>query len=204
MKKTAYIASLWFSIFCFGQSPVIDLLDNDGAAIPNAYYKDINNSLNPFEGTFVYTNGNSQLTIQLVKKVQQYNGSYYEDLLIGEYRYIKNEVEIINTLSGIDQNYINQSKHEISGNMIIDNNDFVMWKCPTCSPNEKRIMVTISDSLSNRYGYLILRRMTVLDASGEVIESLQAKITEVSRSFSDNPNPPDFSLPIGEFTLIKQ
>ena len=203
MKKIISITTFLFSIFCFGQSPVIDLLNNDGTAVPNAYYKDINNLLNPFEGTFVYTNGNSQLTIQLVKKVQQYNGSYYEDLLIGEYRYIKNGLEIINTLSEINQNYINQSKHEISGNIIVDN-DYVRWVCPTCSPNEKRIVVTISDSLSNRYGFLILRRMTVLNAFGEVIESLQAKITNVSRSFSDNPNPPDFSLPIGEFTLIKQ
>ncbi|MGV7108162.1 DUF6705 family protein, partial [Flavobacterium sp. U410] len=183
MKTIIYILSIFFTTICLSQNPIIDLLDDDGSALSGAYYKDVNNLLDVFEGTFIYTNGNSQLTIQLVKKVQQYNGSYYEDLLIGEYRYIKNGLEIINTLSEINQNYSYQYKHKIAGNVIADN-DYIRWVCSTCSPNEKRIMVTISDSLSNRYGYLILRRMTVLNAFGEVVEGLQAKITNVSRSFS--------------------
>ncbi|MFN4313275.1 MAG: DUF6705 family protein [Chitinophagaceae bacterium] len=44
-------------------------------------------------------NTNTSFKIVLVKKVQQYNGECYEDLIIGEYQYIVNGVEKVNTLS---------------------------------------------------------------------------------------------------------
>lgn len=204
MKKFLYIFSIFFTTFCFSQNPIINILNENGSAKTNAYYKDVDNILNPFTGTYIYTNGNNQLKIQLIKMTLQFNGRYYEDLLIGEYQYIENGVEIINTLGNINENYINQHKHNIVGNIIIDNPNFRMWKCPTCDINEKRVMITISDDLSKRFGYLILRKVVEVDSSGQTVETLHANITNVSRSFSDNPNPPDFHLPIGEFTMIKQ
>ena len=130
IKKTAYILTLLLTSLTFGQSPIIDLLDDDGNKIVNAYYKDINNLLNPFEGTFVYTNGSTQLKIKLVKKVQQFNGRYYEDLIIGEYQYIENGTEIVNTLDDINLTYINQHQHNIFGNMFVGKN-YREWICPT-------------------------------------------------------------------------
>ncbi|MGV7108186.1 DUF6705 family protein, partial [Flavobacterium sp. U410] len=171
--------------------------------LSGAYYKDVNNLLDAFEGTFVYTNGFTQLKIKLVKKVQQFNGRYYEDLIIGEYQYIENGTEIVNTLDDIDLTYINQHQHNIFGNMLVDKN-YPRWICLACGSNENRLTLGIMDNISDRFGYLILRKMTSLAPSGQTVVTLQAKITNVSRTFSDNPNPPDFSLPQGEFTMIKQ
>ena len=41
----------------YGQ--IIDIQDKDGNRDTNTYYKDVNNLLNPYEGTYVYTNGNT-------------------------------------------------------------------------------------------------------------------------------------------------
>ena len=63
------------------------------------YIKDTFNEMNKFEGTWQYTNGTDSLTIVMQKKTHIYNGEYYEDLLIGEYRFVSNGTEVVNTLS---------------------------------------------------------------------------------------------------------
>lgn len=53
------------------QSVVFDIRES-GFGKPTGYYrKDMNNLLNQFEGTYVYTNGNKTFTITLVKKIMQ-------------------------------------------------------------------------------------------------------------------------------------
>ena len=55
------------------------------------YYKDLYNVLNPFIGTYLYTNGNTTFKIELRKKEHSsLGGFHYEDLLIGAYRYVEN------------------------------------------------------------------------------------------------------------------
>lgn len=199
MKKIIVIILLSFTSLGFGQNPVIDLLDDNGSEISGAYYKDVNNLLNPFEGTYIYTDGSKTLKIVLVKKVMQYNGSYYEDLIIGEYQYAVNGIERVNTLSQINTVYNNQKRHNICGNFIIYNNETRMWKCPECFPNEKRLLLTIEDVSTGRVADLFMRKMNV---SGQDVAKV--KISNVMRNFSANPNPPEFSLPQGEFVMVKQ
>ena len=94
IKNLNIFVLLLLSINCKAQSPIIDIIDDDGSEVNGAYYKDVNNLLNPFEGTYVYTSGSTTLKIVLVKKVLQYNSQYYEDLIIGEYQYKKYGVQI--------------------------------------------------------------------------------------------------------------
>ena len=80
----------------------------------------------------------------LVKKeLQAYNG-YYEDLIIGEYQYIENGVEKANTLPNINITYLNQRRHNIDGNFLVDKN-FRVWQCPDCSAIEKRLNTLLKD-----------------------------------------------------------
>lgn len=129
MKKVYFILTFFTGSILNAQTPIIDI-SQSRLGQPDGYYmKDINNLLNPFEGTYVYTNGTTSFKIVLVKKVQQYNGRYYEDLIIGEYQYIENGIEKANTLNQINTVYNDQRSHNIDGNLIVDNN-FRMWKCP--------------------------------------------------------------------------
>ena len=200
MKTVRIMIIALFSIYCKAQTPIIDISQSRFGQPDGYYIKDINNLLNPFEGTYLYTNGNTSFKIILVKKVQQYNGRYYEDLIIGEYQYIENGVEKVNTLNQINTVYNDQRSHSIDGNWIV-NNDFRMWKCPTCPVNEKRLKCSIMDSSTNRYASLIFRR--TVEAGQEVMKIKISHVMGVALP-AGQPAPPDFSLPQGEFTLIKQ
>lgn len=108
------------SIQCKAQQPIINLEDDDGSEIVNAYYKDTNNLLNPFVGTWVLDDGTNYLKIVFEKKTMVYTGSYYEDLLIGEFQYKENDIEIINTLDKLNlpDTFPENRKHSIEGNYI--------------------------------------------------------------------------------------
>lgn len=205
MKNFILTILLMLTINCKAQSPIINIVDLDGTRQTNAYYKDVNYLLNPFEGTFIYTNGSDIFKIVLVKKeLQAYNG-YYEDLIIGEYQYIKEGVEIANTLSEISTNYMNQRTHKIDGNILVDKN-YRGWKCSECNISEFRLRTTIQDIVSGRFADLIMWRTSTLNSTGVVQEVLKIKFTNISRAIlvEGEPEPLDFTLPIGEFTLIKQ
>lgn len=199
MKRTIFllILALGFSNVK-SQSVTIDI-SKSGLNQPNNYYrKDINNVLNQFEGTFLYTSGNRSFKIIFEKKIKQYNGSYYEDLIIGEYQYIVGGVEQFNTLSNLNVVYNNQYiKHSIAANSPIENNNRE-WKCTQCIANEKRLRGKIVDKSTDRIASIFLRKTII---GGQ--EVLQVKISQVRPDF-ENTNSPDFSLPKGEFTMVKQ
>ena len=200
IKNLNILVLLLLSINCKAQTPIVDISESE-MGLPNGYYiKDLHNLLNPFEGTYVYTNGADTLKIVLIKKVLQYNSQYYEDLIIGEYQYIKDGVQIVNTLSEITTTYLNQRNHKIEGNLIVDKN-YRVWKCTSCSLTENRLSTQIEDVVSERFAELVLRRTT---EGGQ--EVMKIKITNISRviEIDDQPTAPDFALPTGEFTLIKQ
>jgi len=117
-KNIFIILFVSFAIQCKAQTPIIDLQDWRGQIIPNMYLKDTNNVLNPFEGTWIYTNGNTSLKIILVKKNMTYSPNYYEDLIIGEYQYIENGIEKFNSLSDINAVLQYENRHKIDGNFI--------------------------------------------------------------------------------------
>lgn len=187
-----------FAVSCKAQ--VINIKDDDGSGITNAYYKDIDNILNPFEGTWVYSNGDTTLKIVLLKKINQYNTQYYEDLIIGEYQYIENGVEKVNTLSTINNNYSNQILHGIAGNSAISNTN--KPPCNDCVAFEKRLRLMFTEPNSELYGQMIVRKIMI--GSEEAIKIIIRKTGDASVWIEGTTPPPsDFMVPSGEYTLIK-
>ena len=124
MKNIKFIliySLIILGINCKAQSPIIDLNDRNGTIINGAYYKDVNNLLNQFEGTYVLNDGVNYLKIVFQKKTMQYTGSCYQDLLIGEYQYKENGVEKINTLSRLTTPLQHVYHHAIHGNHFLYN-----------------------------------------------------------------------------------
>ncbi|PZD78990.1 DUF6705 family protein [Mesonia sp. K7] len=121
MKKlNIIILSLVFliSLSCKAQI-TINIEDNDGSETPNVYYKDTNNLLDPFVGTWVFDNGTQYLKIVFEKKTMVDAGDYHEDLLIGEFQYKENGVELVNTLSKLTNPSLPYVyHHSIHGNYI--------------------------------------------------------------------------------------
>ena len=199
MKTLKLIFIMSIMVKCQAQSPVYNIAIEHSFET-GVYNKDVNNLLNQFEGTYLYTNGTTTFKIQLVKKVQQFNGKYYEDLIIGEYQYIVNGVEKINTLAQINTVYNDQKKHSIFCSTIIKNNDRG-WKCPECAVDEKRLRASIRDTSSDRFAELYIRKIMVGNQ-----EAIKIKISHVTgvTYLAGGPAPLEFTLPQGEFTLIKQ
>ena len=199
LKYLKIVLLILITVNCHAQTSVVDLINDDGSAITNTYYKDVNNLLNPFEGTYLYTIGNTSFIIRLVKVFKQYNGKYYEDLLIGEYEYIENGIPKANTLAELTTIYNNQRSHNIDSNSIITNNNRG-WTCQFCSVGEIRLKASIRDSLTNRYALLFMRKILVGNQ-----QAMSIKISQVTTSsYVIGTTPPlQFSLPFGEFTLVK-
>ena len=68
MKIFKTMIIMLLSITCKAQTPVVDVTESE-LGLPDGYYvQDMNLLLNPFEGTYLYTNGNTSFKIILVKK----------------------------------------------------------------------------------------------------------------------------------------
>lgn len=117
MKYTYLLLLLSLVTKNIAQSPIINVQNWNGQAPPNSYVKDVNNVFDPFVGTWLYTSPSMTLKIVLIKKVMVFNTIYYEDFLIGEYELIQDGIQIISTLSQL-QNQTNPFLHKIIGNYI--------------------------------------------------------------------------------------
>ena len=201
IKNLNILVVLLLSINCKAQSPVLDISDS-GTGLPNGYYlRDNNNLLNTFEGTYQYTNSNTILKIVLVKKIQQYNQEFYEDLIIGEYQYIENGIEKINTLNEINNVYIEQRFHKIDSNFLVNNN-FKLFPCLDCFSNEKRLYASIFDPSTNSYADIVIRK-TILN-SQQIIKINIINFKKGLIIVNGLATEPNFSLPLEEYILIKQ
>jgi hypothetical protein len=200
MKKIIFITVFIVALYnCKAQSPILNMeADTKYDAPNNSYYKDVNNVLNNFEGTWLYTNGNTSLKIKLVKSIKFFNSKFYEDLLIGGYQYIKDGVEKINTLSDANSPSIGRNA-SIRGNNIYNNCKYLPIN--DCIEGEKNLDLSINDiPLNGHIGDLRLFKRTI---NGK--EVLKANI--VMNYYRDiNGRAPDPTLPwqMENFVLIKQ
>jgi len=157
MKNTLILLTFIFSLPMYAQSSLRSLENWNGEIEQGAYYKDLNNVMDNFEGTWLYTNGTTSLKIILVKKTMFFDEEYYEDLMIGEYQYIENGIEKINTLSLLNQNL--GYDHEISGNTILKS----CYSMPEgdCIEGEKRVRLGLSDAITLHSAVMILKRRVI-------------------------------------------
>lgn len=187
------------SLLCKAQNPILSLTDNSNESLlNNAYYKDLDGVLNNYVGTWKYTNGSTSLTVVLKKKEQVYNDEWYEDMLIGEYKYVENGIELINTLNLIDSltDYYN---HNITGNSIIGKGQFI--PCNSCTPFEKRVLLffhdPLRDYLSNMVSIRFFTENNIQKIEIQIGASSGAAIIDDSLPFETN-------VPYGNYVLEKQ
>ena len=73
MKKILLITVIVFAtLSCKAQNPIIPSYNNGATfgEVNNAYYKDVDNFLNQFEGIWQYTTTTDTLTVRFVKKLK--------------------------------------------------------------------------------------------------------------------------------------
>ena len=211
MKNIFYIIVTFYAISINAQYNILPLEGNAGYGdINNAYYKDLDSNLNQFVGTWVYTNGNTSFKIILQKKeiVYMQGGfiNYYTDFIVGEFQYIENGVEKINTLSNLATNYSYIFDYNIVGHAILSKNKFLT--CNECDDNEKRLLAELKEPLTRNVSGLeakIIFRKIIENG----VEKLIAKyyLYSLSRGILNDGTPTTIEIhtvPYGEYTLIKE
>lgn len=188
---------------CKAQTPIIDIGDKYTELVDGAYLKDVNNQLDKFVGTWVYTNGNTSLTITFQKKTQVYNDSWYEDLLVGEYKYVEDGVEKINTLSNLNapEYLANPYNHNLVGCLIISKRRFP--GCSNCDDDEKRVKIDVIDpdpEVAYLDGTLAMGLRYINDLTPKMQIDFARKGTTLKPA--DAPDGPN--LPLGRYVLTKQ
>ncbi len=198
MKKIIYtIVVLLVALHSKAQSPVVNIENNKGIRTQGMYYQDANLLLDPYVGTYIYTNGTTSLKFVLQKKVQAFDGWLYEDVIIGEYQYIENGVEKLNTLNNLNINHTNSRNYNIRGNRIIK---IGLPGCEECTPTEKRLRLSLIDSFSGASADLIFAK-TIVNGQQAINLSL---MWDIRTHIYGTPELTPRSFLGGEFILIKQ
>jgi hypothetical protein len=195
MKKLLVIAFVIVEMCCRGQTPVIPLLEEDPlTVIEGAYYKDVNNELNKFAGTWKYTGpNNTSFTIVLQKKVMVKHPyeNHYEDILVGEYKYVSNGVELINTLPNLNTNFANYYKYNITGVIITDRDQ---------GPADRRVILSFDDPEREYLSYRIFVKC-IFGGSG--IDKIETKFDSHGSVIVDD-SPATMRVPEQNYILTKQ
>ena len=200
LEKTFILLAIITTLNCKAQIAPLYFADPDLPA--GTYYKDLDNDLNKFEGTWIWQNGNNSFQITLEKKehIPIDNNTKFSDEIIGEYRYTENGVEIINSLSRLNDSNISGYDHYISGTIIM-NKYSPPLKCFDCTDDNKRIKICFHDPGTPHIPMDMILRHNIENA----VEKLQVMIVG-GGSYVDSttyPNTP--RIPFGEYLIfIKQ
>ncbi len=193
--------ALFVLFSCKAQTVVSLANDSDLAFTNGTYNKDVDNDFNKYVGTWKFIQGNTTLTLELKKLTFNHYQSknYYEDLLVGEYRFIENGVEKINTLSQMINPPAKAGYHNIWGNLIWTKNLFP--KCDDCSQNERRIKLYITDPERKYLDNAVILRYKNENGVERIIARIYKNDTSV---MLQKGSPDEMRVPYGEYVLTKQ
>lgn len=199
MKNIFIVAIVLLSVSCKAQD-VFPLYDSPIDAPYDSYFKDLDNDFNPFVGEWKWENGNTSWTIQLQKFEMIPSGSSsFSDVLVGEYQYIENNVELINELPFIP-NTNDLSVHNLWGGVITT----VLRgtpPCDECPSNIRFISLQMTDpNRSGLFGEIIFAHFV---ENG--IEKIRMEVYNTyNENNADSNIPSELTIPEGTYTFLKQ
>jgi hypothetical protein len=207
IKNMLFIGLLISLFSCKAQQIIVPIYrygDYEYEHNSNYYFKDVDNDLNKFIGTWkcetIDTLGQSVTIVIKLKVDEQYQldeRSDYEDLLVGEYQYMVGGNDIVNTLPDFDNPSVSGYGHKIVGNGIF--NKFVPPKCNNCGSDERRVRVGIYNPTKRwAMGKIFMR---YINDNG--IEKMEAFIWDESGTLYPETNPM-IDIPEGNYIFIKQ
>lgn len=206
MKKIVILTCLIFSILSCNAQIIVQSKQNFYTDTPDGgYYQDTNNLLDPYIGTWLFTNGTTSLTMKLRKIVNHYNGKFYTDLLIGEYQYVENGIEKLNTFDQFNIDYPFQYDHRLNSCYLLNANDKPN-PCNTCNNSISRVDITYSDDVKGIMGSFLIG----LSATSNTIANVYISSTGIKYSGDANDistittEQVGTTIPNGWYSFIKQ
>ncbi len=198
MKQLIIVFAFIFTLSCNAQLNIVPLGSGNPIENNSTYYiKDVSNEFIKFTGTWRYQNGTTEIVFKL-KKEELYRTSvdtYYQDLLVGEYQYIENGTEKVNTLSDFDDPNISGYIHKIKGSVYTHN--LPSYCIDNSNAAEIKVEVQIGHPTDEYAEGRVILRHIIEDG----IEKLQACIYDYTY-LGDNDVRLD--IPDGYYEFVKQ
>ena len=172
--------------------------NSDEILEPNFYYSDLDHLLDPYVGTWQYTNGTTLLKIKLEKKehyLLDSNQNIYIDLIVGEFQYVENGniiIDRIPLLNDTSIDYLNYSMVSF-GFFRINHPNF-----PEANPSIRMIQIVFDDPVR-----------TYLEYSGKMAINDEVEneklIFSFRRDIGGSPDGASFApvFPTGKYVLSK-
>lgn len=145
MKKIFYIITLFFSILSFAQETIVPIeqMPSTSTADKNNgtyYFKDVNNVLDKFVGTWKYEAPNESLEITFYKAIHETYSNNFIDELDCNFIYIKNGVTVFDTNSIADPD----EKYFITGAYLKSVNNIQLDYSEPTSPRDWRARLRLN------------------------------------------------------------
>lgn len=208
MKKQITLLVIFLFYHGIAQTPITKSLEVDNIeANSGYYYKDLNQVLSQFEGTWKYTSGNVELIVKLKVLEEKYlfipdiNFNYYTDILVGEYQYKVGNQIIVSTLDTFDDDEPFDTAQHLFGDIILKSSVF----CLECGPNEKLVILNYLDPYISMPGAESEVRIIRRDIGNiqRILFNFR-QTSSVMEVLGQAPPPTAYSVPFGEYMLIKQ
>lgn len=184
---------LIYPIFVIGQTyQITKPLEGSGDPENGVYYKDLNNVLDGYEGTYEFNGNGFDFKIVLKKIMSNCNNYFWTDMIVGKYQYIKDGVEV-NYLS-TDLNVTNDAGMRIKSNWIKNSQPLF---CNNCLP-QKWLTGAIFDPVRNKSAKLCIAKKTVNGQEG-IMVWLRLEAASKQPWESDEP----ILVPLGKFFMRK-
>lgn len=199
MKYLYNILLFTIVLSCKAQSNIVPIgssnyIENNS----NYYLKDVNNEFDKFEGTWIYNQGNKEIVFKLKKEIQyQTSGDgYYQDLLVGEYKYKFNNIEAVNSLADFDNSNISGYGHNIAGY------NYYRRLPENCIDNSSTSEIKVGLNIEHPNNENIEGRIILRYIIENGVEKLQVCIyDETTFAYGENDR---IAIPDGYYEFIKQ
>ena len=207
MKKIALLTIVLLQFACKAQSPVLDIYDfNTDRGVYNAYYKDVTNFRDQYVGTWRYSFHTTLIEVKFIKKdmafIEVGNLRYYKDYLIGGLRYVKDGVELVNTLPTLAVNGSSGYDYYLHTGSVIRPN-YHDATCPDCAPDEKRLLLKY-DELQTKNSKCLNSVFIIRRVVENGVEQLKVQFRQDGWDLCMPADNIHFNLPYGDYTLTKQ
>lgn len=187
MKIKIAIGFILVTSFAFAQRIIALENEKSDGIKPDTYYKDINNNLNKFVGTWKWQNNATNPTriLEITFSKLEHQGiitGFTSDILLSKFRYIENGITVYDTYND------NSNYSYISGGFFSDINNLNKIKLFYSEPN--------AATAGYRYGFSI--EVLPLELNGPIKLKWQNKIISEVAPVTESPKIPF------EMILVKQ
>ena len=208
MKNIKLVFLLLITTFSHAQTPILDLHTNDFGEIENAYYKDIENFYNQFEGTWIYSDSEITIRFKFIKKEMfnyQSNVNCYHDVLVGEIQFLENNVEKINSLNNLRINFNSIFEYSLFSYGKTKLN--ITYPCIGCL-SQYGILMRYNESSNNDICLEALFTMRRLTIGGVEKLNVQYSLSNSACGLQSDWETPStnnqFIIPYGNYVLTKE